>query len=108
MGFFDRFKAPDLDAGLARFRETPGAILLDVREADEFATGHIPNSVSLPLSEIDTVETLIPDRGTPIFAYCLVGSRSRQAAARLRSLGYQKVESIGGIRSYRGELEYGS
>ena len=37
MGFFDRFKAPDLNDGLTRFRETPGAVLLDVREADEYA-----------------------------------------------------------------------
>ena len=105
MGFFDRFKGPDLEAGLARFRETPGAVLLDVREADEFAAGHLPGSVNLPLSAVDTAETLLPDRDTPIFAYCLVGSRSRQAVGRLRSLGYRQAESIGGIRSYRGELE---
>ena len=105
MGFFDRFKAPDLEAGLVRFRETPGAILLDVREADEYAAGHVPGSVSLPLSVIDSAETVLPDRGRPIFAYCLVGSRSRQAVSRLRAQGYTQAESIGGIRDYRGELE---
>ena len=67
---------------------------------------HVPGSINLPLSEIDTIETVIPDRSTPLFAYCLVGSRSRQAVSRMRSMGYSQAESIGGIRSYRGELTY--
>ena len=104
MGFFDRFKAPDLNDGLIRFWDTPGAVLLDVREADEYAAGHVPGSINLPLSEIDKVETVIPDRNTPVFAYCLVGSRSRQAVSRMCSIGYSQAESIGGIRSYHGEL----
>ena len=104
MGFFDRFKAPDFNDGLIRFWDTPGAVLLDVREADEYAAGHVPGSINLPLSEIDKVETVIPDRNTPVFAYCLVGSRSRQAVSRMRSIGYSQAESIGGIRSYHGEL----
>lgn len=106
MGFFDRFKAPDLNDGLTRFRETPGAVLLDVREADEYAAGHVPGSINLPLSEIDTIETIFPDRDIPVFAYCLVGTRSRHAVSRMRSTGYSQAESIGGIRSYRGELTY--
>ena len=104
MGFFDRFKAPDLNDGLIRFWDTLGAVLLDVREADEYAAGHVTGSINLPLSEIDIVETVIPDRNTPVFAYCLVGSRSRQAVSRMRSMGYAQAESIGGIRSYRGAL----
>ena len=106
MGFYDRFKAPDLNDGLTRFRETPGAVLLDVREADEYAAGHVPGSINLPLSEIDTIETIFPDRDIPVFAYCLVGTRSRHAVSRMRSMGYSQAESIGGIRSYSGELTY--
>ena len=68
MGLFDIFKKPDIYAGLEQCRSTPGAVLLDVREADEFAAGHIPGSINLPLSVIDTAETLIPDFDTPIFA----------------------------------------
>ncbi len=103
MGLFDFLRQPDLYGGLSRCRAANG-ILLDVREADEFAAGHIPGSVNLPLSEIDTAETQFPDHDTPIFACCLVGSRSRRAAARLRRLGY-KAESIGGIRDYKDPLE---
>lgn len=105
MGFFDLFKKPDIYAGLEQYKATPGAVLLDVREADEFAAGHIPQSRNLPLSEIDTAETLIPDTGTPIFAYCLVGSRSARAVQRLKALGYENAQSIGGIRDYKEALE---
>ena len=105
MGFFDFLKGPDLQAGLEHFRATPGALLLDVREADEYAAGHIPGSLNLPLSAIDTAEIVVPRKDTPLFLYCLAGTRSIQAASRLRQLGYKSVENIGGIRSYRGELE---
>ena len=105
MGFFDFFKTPDIYAGLEQYRATPGAVLLDVREADEFAAGHIPGSVNLPLSVIDTAETLLPDRSAAVFAYCLVGSRSVRAVARLKALGYTSARSIGGIRDYKDALE---
>ena len=105
MGFFDLFKKLDIYAGLEQYKATPGAVLLDVREADEFAAGHIPGSINLPLSVIDTAETLIPDFETPIFAYCLVGSRSARATSRLHAMGYKKAVSIGGIRDYKEALE---
>lgn len=105
MGFFDMFKKSSLYEGLEQYKSTPGAVLLDVREADEFAAGHIPGSVNLPLSAIDTAETLLPDYDAPVFAYCLVGSRSARAVSRLRTMGYAKAVSIGGIRDYKDALE---
>ena len=105
MGFFDFFKAPDINEGLERFRAVEGAVLLDVREADEYANGHIPGSLNLPLSALDTAEIVIPRRDTPVFVYCLSGARSGQALSRLQKLGYKQVENIGGIRNYRGKKE---
>lgn len=105
MGLFDFFRSPDIDAGVQTCRSTPGAVLLDVREADEYAGGHIPGSVNLPLSEIAAAEALLPDHRTPLFTYCLVGSRSARAAASLRVQGYTNVQSIGGIQRYRGPIE---
>lgn len=105
MGFFDRFKAPDLQEGLNRCRAVSGSVLLDVREPDEYADGHIPGSRNLPLSSLDTVEILVPDRNTPLFVYCFSGARSAQAALRLKAKGYRQVENIGGIRGYRGPKE---
>lgn len=105
MGILVFLKGPDINEGLARFRAAEGAVLLDVREADEYADGHIPGSVNLPLSALDTVEIAVPDPKTPVFVYCLSGARSAQAVAKLQRLGYSRAENIGGIRSYRGEKE---
>ena len=105
MAFLDLFKRPDFQAGLERFRAAEGAVLLDVREPDEYADGHIPGSVNLPLSSFDAVEITLPDRNVPVFVYCLSGARSAQAASRLQKLGYRQVENIGGIRGFKGKLE---
>ena len=105
MGFFDFLKAPDFEEGLKRCQATPGSVLLDVREADEYADGHIFGSVNMPLSTLDGVEITIPDRDTPVFIYCLSGARSAQAVSRLRKMGYRQVVNIGGIRGYKGDKE---
>ncbi len=96
------FGRAEINTGLAACRSTPGAVLLDVREADEYQSGHIPGAVNLPLSRIGQVKL---QKDTPIFAYCLRGTRSRRAAGELARLGYTKVRSIGGITRYKGELE---
>ena len=82
-------------------RRTPGAILLDVREADEFRSGHIPGAINAPLFGIEMV-TLPKD--SPLYVYCLRGTRSRRAVGILKRRGYD-AKSIGGIASYKGELE---
>ena len=82
-------------------RRTPGAILLDVREADEFCSGHIPGAINAPLSGIEMVT--LP-KNSPLYVYCLRGTRSRRAVGILRRKGYN-AKSIGGIASYKGELE---
>jgi len=82
-------------------RRTSGAILLDVREADEYRSGHIPGAMNEPLSTIETT-TLPKDR--PLYVYCLRGTRSRRAVRILKRKGYD-ARSIGGIASYKGELE---
>ena len=92
----------DINASVEECRGTPGAVLLDVRETDEFRSGHIPGAVNLPLSRIGEAAF---ERSAPLFLYCLRGTRSRQAVGELRRMGYQNVKSIGGIARYRGGLE---
>ena len=96
------FRREDINAGAEEYRSTPGAVLLDVRETDEFQSGHIPGAVNLPLSRIEQAKL---EKNGPIFVYCLRGTRSRRAAGRLARMGYTKVRSIGGITGYKGELE---
>ena len=91
----------NINKGLEEYQNTSKAILVDVREADEFHAGHIPGAVNVPLSTIDRI-TLPKD--APIFLYCLRGTRSKRAAGILKKMGYT-VKSIGGISGYQGETE---
>ena len=105
MGIFDLLRPRDINEGVETFRETAGARLLDVREPNEYASGHIPGSVNLPLSQIAAASELIPDRETPLFVYCLSGGRSSSAVGALERMGFTQVHNIGGIRAWRGEIE---
>ncbi len=95
----------DINAGVEKYRATPGAVLLDVRAAQEYRQGHIPSSVNLPLDRIGQADMYFEDRDTPLFVYCYSGARSAQAAAALKSMGYANVVNIGGIADYRGATE---
>ena len=96
MFFFSRENINDL---VAECRGTEGAVLLDVREDDEFRAGHIPGAVNVPLSLISSID--IP-KDRPLYVYCLRGSRSKSAVGALRQMGYADAKSIGGILSYKG------
>ena len=98
MFFFNRI---DINVAVEECRKTPDAVLLDVREADEFQSGHIPGAVNVPLSRLNTID--IP-RSKPLFVYCLRGTRSKQAAGMLKQMRYT-AKSIGGIASYKGQVE---
>lgn len=95
------FNRVSINEAVAACRAAPDAVLLDVREADEFMSGHIPGAVNAPLSRIDAID--IPMH-RPLYVYCLRGTRSRRAVSRLKRMGYT-AKSIGGIAGYKGPLE---
>ena len=95
------FSKNNINKGLAEYESTPGAVLVDVREASEYASGYIPGAVNMPLS-LMKLTTLPKDK--PLFLYCLRGARSKRAEKILRSMGYGNVRSIGGIKGYKGKL----
>ncbi|MEG0779649.1 MAG: rhodanese-like domain-containing protein [Oscillospiraceae bacterium] len=100
MGLFNRSQ-PDFTAGVQAAQDTDNAVLLDVRTAEEYATGHVPGSVNLPL---DRIPTIAIDKSCPLFVYCLSGARSGRACTFLKKQGYT-VTNMGGISGYRGPLE---
>ena len=72
-------------------------VLLDVREKDEYREGHLDRAVSLPRGFLEIkVETTVPEKSTPIIAYCAGGVRSLLAAKALREMGYREVVSMSG------------
>ena len=90
---------------LQQFRSQPNAILLDVRQPDEYRAGHIPGARSVPLQKLRDFSLEITDRDTPLYIYCLSGGRSARAAKALMGVGYSQVYNLGGINSYQGPLE---
>ena len=91
----------NINKGIEEYKSAPGALLVDVREADEFQRGHIPGAVNEPLSGI--AHTALPT-DKPLYLYCLRGTRSRRAAGILKKMGYT-AKSIGGIGNYKGTIE---
>jgi len=72
-------------------------VILDVREKDEWREGHLDGAVSLPRGFLEIkVENTVPDKNTPIVAYCAGGVRSLLAAKIMREMGYQNVSSMAG------------
>ena len=106
MSILDIFKRPDINAGVEEYRNNPGALLVDVRGADEYSQGHIPGSVNLPLPSLSGRKSIGVGKDSPVYVYCLSGARSSQAAAILQRMGYNNVKNIGGIAGYKGEVEY--
>lgn len=104
MGFLDLFKGVDINEGVQAFKETKNALLLDVRTPEEYKDGHIEGSVNLPLQSISNIKSMSIGKDRPIFVHCLSGSRSSQATAKLKKLGYANVTNIGGISAYRGKV----
>ncbi len=105
MGFFDILGAGNINKAVEECRSTQGALLVDVRTPDEYAGGHIPGAVSIPLPLIEAIEDRVQDKDTPVYLYCLSGSRAGYAAQAMRRMGYTKVKNIGGIKGYKGEKE---
>ena len=93
-----------MSEALAKYRSEPDAVLLDVRTPAEYAGGHIPDSVNIPVSEIRKVSGLYPKPDTSMYVYCLSGARSSFAKEELERLGYEDVTDLGGLNGYHGKV----
>ena len=72
-------------------------VLLDVRESDEWRQGHLEGALPLPRGFLEIkVESAVPNKETPIIAYCAGGVRSLLAAKAMKEMGYQNVSSMAG------------
>jgi molybdopterin/thiamine biosynthesis adenylyltransferase/rhodanese-related sulfurtransferase len=83
----------------------PGAVVLDVREADEYEQGALPGAVHIPRGFLESqVEGKLADRDAPVVVYCAGGTRSAFAAETLGLLGYSDVVSMaGGFNKWKDE-----
>ena len=77
-------------------------IILDVREQDEYDSGHIPGAMLLPAGTIDeaTAADAIPEKDSTVLVYCRSGNRSKTASSTLADLGYTNIYEFGGINTW--------
>jgi rhodanese-related sulfurtransferase len=88
-------EVPEIEVTELAARRAEGAVLIDVREDDEFAAARVPGAVHIPLGEVVERIDEVPTEGT-VYVICARGGRSARAAAHFRSLGIDAVNVAGG------------
>lgn len=90
----------DVDPGEAQRRQQAGALLVDVREPDEWAAGHAAGAVHIPLGQLASrARELNKDR--EVLLICASGNRSSLATDLLRRSGHSRAMNVaGGTRAW--------
>jgi rhodanese-related sulfurtransferase len=78
-------------------------VILDVREKEAYATGHVPGAIHLPRGQLELrVNDVLPDPSVEVLSICEFGKISTLAAATLRELGFQRATALdGGMAAWR-------
>jgi rhodanese-related sulfurtransferase len=87
----------DLDAFAAAYEQ--GAVVLDVRNPDEYETAHVPGAVLIPLGELEARQDEVPV-ADPLYVICAAGGRSLRAAAALLGAGHHALSVAGGTNGW--------
>lgn len=79
------------------------ALVIDVRENNEYADGHLPESRNIPFSQLETrLDDLAAHKESPLILVCQSGARSGDACKKLEKLGFAKTHNLsGGIAAWR-------
>jgi len=92
-----RVKAEITEVDARDVQQRNGAVLVDVRERDEWEEGHIPGAIHIPRGNLESrIENAVPDRSSKLVVYCASGARSAFGAKALGELGYEDVSSLSG------------
>ncbi len=75
-----------------------GAVVLDVRSGQEFAAGHYPNAINIPVGDVMARSGDVGPKDTPVVVYCESGQRSELARLFLKAAGFTDVTNAGGLR----------
>jgi len=86
-----------------RLINSSNAVLLDVRETQEYEGGRLPKAVHIPLSQLESRSgELGKSKDRPVVAYCMTGSRSSLAAKVLEKAGFKDIYQLrGGYRAWK-------
>lgn len=86
-----------------RLMNQAGTLVLDVREADEFASGHLPKARHIPLKDLDSrLGELAKFKDKPVIVTCRSGARSGSACRALKKAGFTNVHNLkGGVPAWQ-------
>jgi rhodanese-related sulfurtransferase len=93
--YFMFMKGSDVSSVEARQLVQAGARLVDVRSPSEFAAGHIPGAINIPVQQLDTRMNELQPKDAAVVVYCRSGHRSGNAARMLKSAGFAAVHDLG-------------
>jgi thioredoxin-dependent peroxiredoxin len=93
--------------GLSKLQENDtSTTVLDIRDPADWAAGHVPGSVNIPIDQLIARMDEVPSRDTPVVIACDQGLRANGAARILKDSGWRKLYTlIDGMESYKGQLE---
>ena len=85
----------------AKMKIEQGATVIDVRSPSEFASGHYPGAINIPLPDVQGRVAELGDKNKAIVVYCASGMRSAQAAKLLAAAGFTDVTNAGGLSNLK-------
>lgn len=95
----DAPEVPEIDVDELARLHAEGVYVLDVREPDEYTSGHVPGAVPIPLGEVEARAAEVPtDRD--VYVVCGSGGRSRRAAGILNATGHRATNVDGGTKGW--------
>ena len=102
VGFFVLTRASFVSASEAHRLLASGAVVIDVRTAGEFRSGHLPQARNIPLNELsEEIGRQVPDKNGAVLVHCQAGGRSEMAKRRLQKMGYANVHNLGSLSRAR-------
>ena len=90
-----RLSLVSVDAARKYLRE--GAVIVDVRSAEEYQGDHLPAAVNIPLGELARLPHLLKDKERVLLIHCLSGTRSGMAEGKIKAMGYKHVFNMGSL-----------
>ncbi|MDR6857149.1 rhodanese-like domain-containing protein [Variovorax guangxiensis] len=79
------------------------AVVVDVREPEEFAAGHMTGARNVPLNQLEEkLAAAVKNKTVPLLLVCATGSRAQRAVAVAKKLGYEQAQAVaGGLKSWK-------
>jgi rhodanese-related sulfurtransferase len=79
------------------------AVLVDVREPEEFATGHMIGAKNVPLNQLDEkLASTVKNKNVPLLLVCATGARAQRAVTMAKKLGYEQAQAVaGGLKAWK-------